>query len=669
MKKINETDLKSKDECCDINYNNIFTFEEISSPKNLILPSLYNEISLSNTDISDSEIQNFHNILTEKHPNYQIITLIAPFLQINKNLIPNILCKFWARCYTFESSFYRVMNNSLMKGEWDNYNIFIKMMYKGIKLKSLTSSFNKKFYRGQLISKVEYDNIYNSINNNNKQLIYSRCFLSFSTDESVAHSFLNESHKDNIVSILLVINSSVNNETYTSNTDVKEFSFFEGEEEVLFFPYSSFVAESIEDVDYYKQINLSYLGVYKNEIKEEYKNIKDINEFLNKMQNDKFFKDIGGIKNKNKDGNLENMKEYFKKEIKKIIEKKKEEIEKEENLKINVEYNGTISSLYVPPYKKVKYLKELIKKTHPKNFDVDRLIYQRKNISQNEELVLGEIFKNKLSINVKIVERKQHIKNSISMDIESKIIDPPINLTKEEEKYFKCKCNQNLVNSYCRNCKKLLCNSCRINEIHKVVQINLNNLSESCNLYSLVLQKDISNKIKKENYKKFKFNKKKINEYSSKYENIQNKYDEVYKKYDEALKVIDIDSQNNEIYEKKLNEYKEKTNNINNDLDNLSNNIYKDYFFEKKRMKNETFNEILKKISEKDDELEDNSKDINNYIIYNKITENLNKMNDEIEKSLDNILNSKTFFDIDDETNLIFEKLKNNKNKNINSNL
>ncbi len=408
MTLINETDLNSKDDCCDINYNNIFTFEEISSPKNLILPSLYNEISLSNTDITDSEIQNFHNILTENHPNYQILTLIAPFIQINKNLIPNILCKFWARCYTFESSFYRVMNNSLMKGEWDNYNIFIKMMYKGIKLKSLTSSFNKKFYRGQLISKVEYDNIYNSINNNNKQLIYSRCFLSFSTDESVAHSFLNESHKDNIVSILLVINSSVNNdETYTSNTDVKEFSFFEGEEEVLFFPYSSFVVDSIEEINYYKQINLSYLGVYKNEIKEEYKNIKDINEFLNKMQNDKFFKDIGGIKNKNNDGNLENMKEYFKKEIKKIIEKKKEEIENEENLKINVEYNGTISSLYVPPYKNVKYLKELIKKTHPKNFDVDRLIYHKRNISQNEDLILKEIFKNKLSINVKIVEKKK----------------------------------------------------------------------------------------------------------------------------------------------------------------------------------------------------------------------------------------------------------------------
>jgi len=218
-----------------------------------------------------------------------------------------------------------------MKGDWNNYYSFIKMMYKGVKLNSLLSSFNKNFYRGQLISKVEYDNIYNYVNNNNKELIYSRCFLSFSTNESVAHGFLKHSHSDNIISVLLVINSSVNNETYASNTDVKEFSFYEGEEEVLFFPYSCFIVESIEEVDYYKQINLSYMGVYKNKIREEYLKIKDINEFLNEMQNDKFFKDISSIKNKI--GDEENMEEYFKNELKKLIIKKKEEIEKEEEEK------------------------------------------------------------------------------------------------------------------------------------------------------------------------------------------------------------------------------------------------------------------------------------------------------------------------------------------------
>ena len=277
------------------------------------------------------------------------------------------------------------MNNSLMKGEWVNYNIFIKMMYKGIKLNSLSSSFNKNFYRGQLISKEEYDKINNYLYNNNKELIYSRCFLSFSKKKETAFSFLYKSDSENIISILLVINSIVNNETYASNANVKDFSFYEGEEEVLFFPYSSFIVESIEEIDYYKKIQLSYMGAYKNEIKDEYLKINNINELMNQMQNEKFYKDII----KNKIGNEENMEEYFKKEIKKLILKKKEEIEKEkklkedfENLKINLQINKTNTSLYVPSYKNIKYLKELIKKNLQINFDFE-LFYQNKNISKN----------------------------------------------------------------------------------------------------------------------------------------------------------------------------------------------------------------------------------------------------------------------------------------------
>ena len=78
-------------------------------------------------------------------------------------------------------------------------------------------------------------------------------------------------------------------------------------------------------------------------------------------------------------------------------------------------------------------------------------------------------------------------------------------------------------------------------------------------------------------------------------------------------------------------------------------------------MKCEKFNEILEKLSEKDDELENCSKEIYKYIIYNKITEKLYNMYEEIEKHLDNILNSKTLFNIDKDSNLIYEKIKNDK--------
>ena len=337
-----------------------------------------------------------------------------------------------------------------------------------------------------------------------------------------------------------------------------------------------------------------------------------------------------------------------------------------DNIKINFEYKENNISLDVPPYKNIKYLKDLVKKKfRPKNLEIIQLFYQNKNISKKEDLIIGDVFKNQYSINIKVVENIEKIKIPASINIESENIKP-VKLTEEEKNFFKCSCSEKLINNYCRNCKQLLCNTCRINETHKnhkVIQINPYDLNESCNLYSLILQGEISNNIKiKENFKKLKFNEKKFDEFSSKHEIIQNKFDEVYKKYEEALKIIDIDPQNNEInIDNMIKEYKENTKNINNELDNISNDIYKTYIQKKKRMKCEKFNEILDKLSEKDDELEKCSKDIYKYIIYNKITENLYKMYEEIEKALDNILNSKTLFNIDKDSNLIYEKIKNDK--------
>ena len=337
-----------------------------------------------------------------------------------------------------------------------------------------------------------------------------------------------------------------------------------------------------------------------------------------------------------------------------------------DNIKINFEYKENNISLDVPPYKNIKYLKDLVKKKfRPKNLEIIQLFYQNKNISKKEDLIIGDVFKNQYSINIKVVENIEKIKIPASINIESENIKP-VKLTEEEKNFFKCSCSEKLINNYCRKCKQLLCNTCRINETHKnhkVIQINPYDLNESCNLYSLILQGEISNNIKiKENFKKLKFNEKKFDEFSSKHEIIQNKFDEVYKKYEEALKIIDIDPQNNEInIDNMIKEYKENTKNINNELDNISNDIYKTYIQKKKRMKCEKFNEILEKLSEKDDELENCSKEIYKYIIYNKITEKLYNMYEEIEKALDNILNSKTLFNIDKDSNLIYEKIKNDK--------
>ena len=341
------------------------------------------------------------------------------------------------------------------------------------------------------------------------------------------------------------------------------------------------------------------------------------------------------------------------------------------NLKINFEDNGKTVTEDVPPYKKIKYLKEIAKKKfYPLKFDI-QLRFQNKNISQNEDLIIGDVFKNQNIILIKIFENPENIKIPVKMNIQSEATQP-IKLTNEEKEYFKCGCEKKLINNYCRKCKQLICNSCRINDTHKdhnVIQINPYDLNESCKLYSIILQGEISNNIKNSQNYKLKFKKKKFTEFSSRHEDIQKKYDQIYEKYQEVMKNIDIDPENNEInIDKLINEYKEKTNSINQELDEITNNLFTEYIQKRKRMKSDKFDEILDKLSKKDSELENCSKDIINYNIYYKITEKLNKMHDEIEKTLDYYLNSKTLFDIDKESNILYEKIKKNKNNENNEN-
>ena len=52
-----------------------------------------------------------------------------------------------------------------------------------------------------------------------------------------------------------------------------------------------------------------------------------------------------------------------------------------DNIKINFEYKENNISLDVPPYKNIKYLKDLVKKKfRPKNLEIIQLFYQNNNL-------------------------------------------------------------------------------------------------------------------------------------------------------------------------------------------------------------------------------------------------------------------------------------------------
>ena len=163
-----------------IDYNNTLTFEKIKNIDDLIIPSLYDlfkKIEGKENIINDTDIYKFNNILVNNHFYNSISELIVPLNDV-KNIPLEFVTKFWIRYYTSESSFYPYMNTQLMKNKPENYEIFVRAMYKGIEKKYLQSEYNVRLYRCQLISNTEIDLL-----EKNLSLVYSRAFLSFSKDK------------------------------------------------------------------------------------------------------------------------------------------------------------------------------------------------------------------------------------------------------------------------------------------------------------------------------------------------------------------------------------------------------------------------------------------------------------------------------------------------------
>ena len=218
----------------------LFHFELIDDDYgNLIFSCLYSKVQSRNTQVSNSEINEFNEMLIEKQNNFT------------------------------------------------NYKTFYKALYRGIQKNYLKSKFNVPLYFFDLVEKNDIESLQKNLNNSQKKLIYSKQFLSFSEDMNVSFKFFINKDDLNLIPILLEINISNSLETYSNNVDIGDLSAFNLEKEVTFFPFTFFVIEDkITDFKYkginFKKIKLNYLGNYSKQIKD---NIKKIKSLLNSNSN------------------------------------------------------------------------------------------------------------------------------------------------------------------------------------------------------------------------------------------------------------------------------------------------------------------------------------------------------------------------------------------------
>ena len=129
-----------------------------------------------------------------------------------QNIPLEILSKYYARFYTSNCNFYYDMNKDLQCNKFENYLTYIKVLYEGVKLKSLASDNSSRLYRA---SKISIDEI-NLMKKESlpTSIVYSRSFLSFSEREMTAIQFLRHIQiNDNLCNALFILEKNDNKDS------------------------------------------------------------------------------------------------------------------------------------------------------------------------------------------------------------------------------------------------------------------------------------------------------------------------------------------------------------------------------------------------------------------------------------------------------------------------
>lgn len=128
-------------------------FEYIDKKEKLLLPLLFKVLIdvVSNVNIEEYTTSLYNKYSKE---NGKIKNLLGSIKSI-KNIPVETLSKYYARLYTLESNFYKNLNNDLLsnkKEQFLSYLPYIKILYEGVKLKSLPLATDNLLYRGTKLS-------------------------------------------------------------------------------------------------------------------------------------------------------------------------------------------------------------------------------------------------------------------------------------------------------------------------------------------------------------------------------------------------------------------------------------------------------------------------------------------------------------------------------------
>jgi hypothetical protein len=121
-------------------------------------------------------------------------------------------------------------------------------------------------------------------------------------------------------------------------------------------------------------------------------------------------------------------------------------------IRVNLEYASNNASIDVEPYRPIKYLKERASQLfYPIKFEMI-LLHSNKDLTSYDNISLGEYFKNKSNLTIKITLNLNKNKNVESI---------PNNAQNEEN--YDCSCHKTKIKHFCRQCNEFVCETCRLN--------------------------------------------------------------------------------------------------------------------------------------------------------------------------------------------------------------
>ena len=250
----------------DRSYGVKLLFEQIKQKEELILPGLFDKTVLKKPDHESNN--RFNEELCKKYSNnVKYKSTLSQIIGV-KNIPIELLCKYYARIYTINGEFFGDMKKDLLEANEQNfkkYTPFIKTLFEGCERGALKSFINKDLYSAQFISKEEIKLLQESIQSQKEgcpsSLLFSKTFISFSKDKNKAEEFFTIFNKN----AMLTLEQYNNTMNINTHADIENISIFPTEREVLFFPFSSFGIEQIEqdpvNPNRYN-LRMKYLGKY-----------------------------------------------------------------------------------------------------------------------------------------------------------------------------------------------------------------------------------------------------------------------------------------------------------------------------------------------------------------------------------------------------------------------